>query len=47
MSSSKTICIHDLDAADYELARRWQCDNILLENSDSIDTYTQKRSIFS
>lgn len=35
-----TLCVVALDAADYELVRRWDCSNILLDHCSSIDTFT-------
>ncbi|MXR41866.1 hypothetical protein GRX01_11025 [Halobaculum sp. WSA2] len=35
-----TLAVIALDAADYALARRWDCENILLENSGPLETFT-------
>ncbi|SEV83925.1 alkaline phosphatase family protein [Natrinema salifodinae] len=33
---SDTICVLGIDAADYELAKEWDCDNLLLETSNRL-----------
>lgn len=38
-----TIGVVALDAADYRLARRWDCDNILLDNHGPLETYANAR----
>jgi hypothetical protein len=35
-----SIAILGIDAADYSLAKKWGCDNILLENNSEIDTFS-------
>lgn len=34
-----TLTVVALDAADYELARRWECENILLDRHGPLETY--------
>lgn len=41
--SGTTLVVVGLDAADYELARRWDCRNILLENHDGIETFAHTK----
>lgn len=38
-----TIAVLALDAADYRLAKRWNCQNILLNADDSFETYANAR----
>jgi len=38
-----TVCVLALDAADYELAQRWDCRNLLLENHDQIQTFAHSK----
>lgn len=35
-----TLAVVALDAADYELARRWECENVLLDDHQEIETFT-------
>ena len=39
-SNEQTICLLALDAADYDLLTRWDCENILLEDHSAIETYS-------
>lgn len=37
---TKTLAVLGIDAADYRLARHWDCSNILLDNSQDIQTFS-------
>lgn len=39
----KTVCVLALDAADYELARRWGCENLLLDNHRALETFAYSK----
>jgi hypothetical protein len=38
-----TVCVLALDAADLRLARRWDCDNILLDKAGPIETFAHSK----
>jgi len=40
---SDTVCVLALDAADYELVRRWDCQNILLNDHQAMETYAHSK----
>lgn len=42
---SESLCILGLDAADYRLATRWQCDNLLLENHARLESITHSLDV--
>jgi predicted AlkP superfamily phosphohydrolase/phosphomutase len=37
---TETLTVLGIDAADYRLARQWDCSNILLGNSQEIQTFS-------
>jgi hypothetical protein len=37
---AQNIVVIALDAADYALAREWNCENILLEHNSPLETYS-------
>lgn len=41
--SSGTLVVIALDAADYRLARRWDCGNVLLDNHGRIETFAYSK----
>lgn len=45
MTSPETVCVLALDAADYELAMRWDCDNLLLENHAALETFVHTKEV--
>lgn len=38
-----TLVVIGLDAADYEIAKRWECSNILLENHHELETFAHTK----
>lgn len=40
---SETLCVLALDAADNELAKRWNCQNLLLERSRPVETFAHSK----
>lgn len=42
---SNTLCVLGLDAADYRLASRWGCENMLLENHGELESITHSLSV--
>ena len=45
MGASETVCVLALDAADYELATRWDCDNLLLDEHAELETFTHTKDV--
>lgn len=42
-TSDGTLAVIALDAADYRLARQWNCENILLDNPGRIETFAYSK----
>ncbi|AFO55398.1 MULTISPECIES: alkaline phosphatase family protein [unclassified Natrinema] len=42
---SDTLCVLGLDAADYRLANRWGCENMLLENHGELESLTHSLDV--
>jgi len=42
---SDTLVVLGLDAADYDLVRRWDCRNMLLSNHDTIETFSHSLDV--
>lgn len=42
-SDSATVCVLALDAADYRLAREWDCRNLLLERHARLETFAHSK----
>lgn len=40
-----TLCVIALDAADYELVRRWKCKNILLDEHGAMDVFSHSLDV--
>lgn len=41
---AETLCVLALDAADYRLAREWDCENILLDTHDELETFSYSKA---
>ncbi len=41
---TETLAVVALDAADYELARRWECENVLLDQHGPLETFSYSHS---
>lgn len=45
MDTSNTVCVLALDAADHELATRWECDNLLLDEHAELGTFAHTKDV--